>query len=296
MKSTTLYATVIIGLVIAAVHADSITHGSTTINMDFVDIGHTGNPVDADRNLGAVDHNYRIGTYEVTIGQLAAARAADNRVGDGDENYWNDGTRTVGVNAPASNVTRYEAMKFANFLTSGNAVSGAYQFSNDGLTLLSVNRDVAVSIYGTVYVLPTPDEWHKAAYYRPENNGFYSDYANGNNFEPLKGTENGWNYGWVTGDPNYTWEVGFGGVEQNGTYDMMGNVGELSETGLQRGGMYNTSSAVLKNTYGGSTPAVTTEYSNVGFRVAAIPEPSTIAFVGLFGGGLLFIRRYFPSV
>ena len=28
----------------------------------------------------------------------------------------------------------------------------------------------------------------------------------------------------------------------------------------------------------------------------AVPEPSTIAFIGVFGGGLWFIRRYFPSV
>lgn len=28
----------------------------------------------------------------------------------------------------------------------------------------------------------------------------------------------------------------------------------------------------------------------------AIPEPSTIAFVGIFGGGLWFVRRYFPNV
>ncbi|VGO12917.1 hypothetical protein PDESU_01471 [Pontiella desulfatans] len=29
---------------------------------------------------------------------------------------------------------------------------------------------------------------------------------------------------------------------------------------------------------------------------AAIPEPGTIALVGIFGGGLWFVRRYFPSV
>ena len=30
--------------------------------------------------------------------------------------------------------------------------------------------------------------------------------------------------------------------------------------------------------------------------ITAIPEPGTLAFVGLFGGGLWFVRRYFPSV
>jgi hypothetical protein len=31
-------------------------------------------------------------------------------------------------------------------------------------------------------------------------------------------------------------------------------------------------------------------------EITAIPEPATFAFVGIFGAGMLFIRRYFPSV
>ena len=30
--------------------------------------------------------------------------------------------------------------------------------------------------------------------------------------------------------------------------------------------------------------------------VSPIPEPATFAFVGIFGGGLWFVRRYFPRV
>ncbi|VGO12916.1 hypothetical protein PDESU_01470 [Pontiella desulfatans] len=36
--------------------------------------------------------------------------------------------------------------------------------------------------------------------------------------------------------------------------------------------------------------------ATVKFYGVSIPEPSTIAFVGIFGGGLWFVRRYFPSV
>ncbi|VGO12918.1 hypothetical protein PDESU_01472 [Pontiella desulfatans] len=32
------------------------------------------------------------------------------------------------------------------------------------------------------------------------------------------------------------------------------------------------------------------------YTAEAIPEPGTIALVGIFGGGLWFVRRYFPSV
>lgn len=30
--------------------------------------------------------------------------------------------------------------------------------------------------------------------------------------------------------------------------------------------------------------------------IEAIPEPATLAFVGIFGGGLWLVRRFFPSV
>ena len=37
-------------------------------------------------------------------------------------------------------------------------------------------------------------------------------------------------------------------------------------------------------------------FSPTSATIEAIPEPATLAFVGIFGGGLWFIRRYFPSV
>jgi formylglycine-generating enzyme required for sulfatase activity len=306
-------------LVASVVQADSITHNGTTINMDFVNIGNAGNLADFgiqdNPGYGAVGYNYRIGQKEVTINQFAMARAADARISDGNEGYWNSGTRTVGSAAPASRVTVYEAMKYANWLTSGDAYTGAYQFDGSG-ALQAVDRDAAVAAYGTVYVLPTEDEWYKAAYYKPVNDGTYSSYANGINAPSsvTHGTSSGWNYylntgGYAIGAPNYAWETGFGAEEQNGTYDMMGNVWEWTESAFDgrlnnmgedrvyRGGSYSStapwpdgplrSSVRVSNgpTIGGD---------NVGFRVAAIiPEPASLAFIGLFGGGALFIRRMF---
>jgi hypothetical protein len=48
--------------------ADTITHGSTTIDMGFQTIGQAGNASDI-TGYGAVDYTYRIGTYEVTVDQ-----------------------------------------------------------------------------------------------------------------------------------------------------------------------------------------------------------------------------------
>lgn len=37
-------------------------------------------------------------------------------------------------------------------------------------------------------------------------------------------------------------------------------------------------------------------FTSTSATIEAIPEPATLAFVGIFGGGLWFVRRYFPSV
>lgn len=295
--------------------AESITHGGTTINMDFVNIGFAGNAPDkridyAVKGYGDVDYDYRIGKYEVTIGQFAKAHAADSRVGNGNENYWNDGTRTVGASGPASNVSAFEAMQFANFLTTGDAYTGAYQFNGSGV-LTAIDRDAAVSTYGTVYVLPSEDEWYKAAYYRPINDGSYSRFVNGddNYLGAIHGTSSGWNYNrsvygdYVNDAPNYTWETGFGAEEQNGTFDMIGNVFEFIEDAADqvlddlaeprgiRGGSYAHTLSLQQED--GAWAIAEIEISFIGFRVVAIPEPSSIAMIGLVSGSALFIRKRF---
>ncbi len=262
---------------------------------------------------GAVGYNYRIGQKEVTLDQFAKARAADSLISNGNEGYWNTGGRTVGLAGPASYVSAYEAMKFANYLTTGSAISGAYTFNAGGTTLLGIDRDAAVTAYGTVYVLPSEDEWYKAAYYKPVNDGSYSVYANGDGTvavpgtAPTHGTSSGWNYrnesGYVNGDPNYMWETGDGGSEQNGTFDMMGNVWEWNESAVDgsdsltanrvfRGGSAYGNEGGLRSSYRASGSPAGGDY-DIGFRVAAIPEPSSIMLMGVAGGCALFIRRRF---
>ena len=92
------------------------------------------------------------------------------------------------------------------------------------------------------------------------------------------------NYNDVLSSPNYTWETGYGGEEQNGTYDMMGNVWEwcesaydgtlnnMSENRVVRGGAYSSYDGYsLRSSYRiYSNP--TNENNNIGFRVAASPD------------------------
>jgi formylglycine-generating enzyme required for sulfatase activity len=245
----------------------------------FVTIGDPGNTADT-AGYGAVGYTYRISATEVTIAEFQASGA-----GSGNENHWNDGTRTVGANAPASYVSLYEARKYCNWLTTGDVNSGYY--GANGQTMSGLSHDAYAAANGPAYFLPTEDEWYKAAYFKPDASG-YSLYANGTDTVPTWGTPEGWNYfngGYVNSSPNYTWTTGFGGEEQNGTYDMMGNVWERMETssGVARGGSFGNSEDFLRSSHRHDSYGPSLEFNALGVRVVAVPEPATMGLLAISG-------------
>lgn len=251
----------------------------------FVTIGNPGNSAYSGR--GAVDYVYQICDHEVTIAEFAASGA-----GDGDENYWNDGTRNAGSGAPASYVTLYEAMKYCNWKTSGDVNDGVYVFSG-GTFQRALSRDnlLTNTAHGTWYALPTEDEWFKAAYFKPDGST-YTLYANGGNAPvPTHGTASGWNYyddteGYVNSDPNYIWDAAYGAQEQNDTFNMMGNVYErLEDSDQLLGGAYYDLSSMLSSSENSASLSPAAESQLGGFRVVAVPEPATMGLLAL--GGLL---------
>ena len=278
------------------------------IDMDFVPIGNAGNgtdPVTGDL-YGAVAYDYSIGKYEVTNAQwnafVSALGAPTGNPSDGydDSAYW------TAQNVPANNVSWYEVAQFCNYLTSGDKSLGAYLFSGNNTNpgdFLGIDRNWAVSAYGIAYVIPTEDEWYKAAYYTGSG---YSKFANG--FDTMTAPGNGWNYGSYPG--GFPWDVGTGTMEQNGTFDMMGNIFEWTE--IPSGGSYSSVGGGAYNvgpvnffplpTLGlGAGQWLNTklyhEYDNVGFRVASVSVyvpvptippiadagPNTIAYTDING-------------
>ena len=227
-------ATLLTTLLANTALAVTISHGGRTVNMDFVFVGNAHNAPDDEikddgtTGYGAVGYSYSIGKYEVSNSQWdpVGELFSESRRGNEDQ--------------PAVAISWNHAAMFCNWLTSGDLSDGAYAIAyspTDGSGMVTgIDRDSAVSTYGTVYVIPTEDEWYKAAYY-DGSTGTYYDYPTGSDDEPdgidvdgdttfdaVFRVQSGYNQG----HPN---DVGNAGVlSPYGTMGQGGNVYEWNET------------------------------------------------------------------
>ncbi len=262
------------------------------IDIDFVSIGNAGNTADSS-GFGAVDYAYQIGRYEITNNQWNAFVSAAGKPTGSSENFirnpYDESAKWTRDLFPTNGVSWPEAAQFCNYLTSGDKYSGAYNFDSSGV-YLGADRTSAISTYGTTYVIPNNDEWYKAAYYTGSG---YSLYANGSITAPIEDIDS--NYGYEDG--TYPWNVGTGTMEQNGTFDMMGNVWEWSESivdsrsfrRLWGGSYYGQGIHLSSSTYASINPG--SEFDYIGFRIASVPEPASMVLIGL-GGVLLKCKRF----
>jgi len=284
-------------LVGTGMNAEAITiaHGGDSVDIDFVEIGNTGvttGDTTAGGTFGVVNYEYSIGKFEVTADQWAAVIAADSVVGNAGNSSGSQ---------PTASSSWYEAAKFANWLTSGDALQGAYGFS-DATTFTGVDRDTALTTFGTIYVLPTEDEWYKAAYLKSDGSG-YTLYATGDSV-PTAGTDA--NYNFATPP---TWNVGSGSVENNGTYDMGGNVWEWGESAFSggeptggesrvlRGGLWSGNSLNLQSSLrfdydpGAEDGGFGFRVASVSAAVAVVPEPSSVGLLVIGAMGCVLRRK-----
>ncbi len=237
-----------------------------------------------------------------------------------------DGSRYIAQtgreNNPVTYVSWYDSVRFINWLHNGQGAadteSGAYTLLGGTVTPsngLSVTREA-----GATYWLPSEDEWYKAAYYEGTT-GTYFDYATGSDTVPVSdrpgddpnavnyfnndGVANGFNDGFaVSGSTSFPistnpfTDVGAytGALSPYGTYDQNGNAWEWNESLISssfrgiRGGSWDFLSVnLLSSVRNGGFPIV--GVNGVGFRVASIPEPSTLLLGALASVGLLLWRK-----
>ncbi len=318
---TATFLAVISGMSLSdAALAGLITFGSNTnqFTMEFVTIGNPGNADDttgAPNPAGSVAYTYQMGKFEVSENMITKYNAnfgtANNLIITKD---------TRGVNKPATSITWNEAARFVNWLNTSTGGVAAYKFTNsdvngqislwtpaDTLDYDATNRFRSLRAN---YVLPSINEWYKAAFYNP-GTGTYFDYATGSNTAPTavaSGTASGTAvFGGQVGPANITLA---GGLSPYGIMGLSGNVYEWNETtyNLQnasvsgerwtRGGFYGGSTAPLSSLGDSSAGVPTSQAFYLGFRVAslssstaAVPEPSSFVLLATAMGIVGFVHR-----
>ncbi|MBN2579631.1 MAG: SUMF1/EgtB/PvdO family nonheme iron enzyme [Pirellulales bacterium] len=178
-------------------------------SLEFVTICDPGNAadtvvkIDGTTGYGSVPDIYRMGQYDVTVGQycefLNAVAKADpyelyqvrmapgssgnqyatigiTRSGNsGSYTYSVAGSYSQAANCPIYNVSWGDAARFCNWLQNGQpsfpeGIPGEVAGSTE-TGAYTLNGDTSTLLEtrnpGALYFLPSEDEWHKAAYYDP---------------------------------------------------------------------------------------------------------------------------------
>ena len=281
------------------------------VDMQWVHVGNAGNANDG-TGYGGVAYDYYIGKYEVTWTQYAAflnaVAAADKYdlynasmgsdphggiTRDGVSGSYTYSVRIGFSKRPAAYISWYDAIRFANWMTGGATESGSYTITGGGadsgdVAIPDAAQRAAWAKAGKTHVLlPSEDEWYKAAYHKNDGvTGNYWDYPNGSDTAPtattpaLQSEES-------PGSANYdskvkaTTDVGaYSTASPYGTYDQAGNVWEWNEAligsdrGLRAGSFScNWGHLPAKDRHHFSP---TNEISVDGFRVSKVaPAPTT---------------------
>ncbi len=325
------------------------TSPAQTVTIQMSQVGNPGNLADQTTNNdgssghGSVGYTYYIGSYDITVAQYTAFlnavaltdqyslynpnMASDQNIG-GIQQSGTQGAFSYSVigesgSDPITYVSWLDAARFCNWLENGQPTTGIENIktTEEGSYTLNGDTDLfgesgsETKNPGSIWWIPTEDEWYKAAYYDPtlnEQTGNYWGYATRSNNPPgnvIGATPDQANY-IVNGNGNDNANVSGTGysVTQNPifsstqnyltpvgsftasasfymTYDQSGDVYQWSDSilGTQerglRGGAWSdgaTGSTPLSSAYRfEGGPTMETNY--IGFRVASSTQIPVIS-------------------
>lgn len=307
----------------AAATVETFGTGDGQFSIDFVEIGNQGNAADtsgAPNPAGSVAYTYSLGKYEVSRDMINKANTAGGLgITMADMSAYVGGLGHGGnyAGAAASGITWNEAARFVNWLNTSRGYQAAYNFtttgSNANITLWGAGQYSGNNQFrhkDAVFVLPSMDEWYKAAYGSPS--GTWYDYATGSNSSPsnsLSGTTAGSAVFGFASLQGATDVALAGGLSAYGTMGQGGNVWEWNETAYDgvnnsasegrtiRGGSWTSGveeiDATIRLPFGNGPTrgGVTAAENDYGFRVAMVPEPSALSLLMVGCVGLMAHRR-----
>lgn len=310
------------GAVVLAVASVASSVFAQSVSIDMRTINNAGNANSA-AGMGGVNYIYQLGTTEVTNAQYAAFL---NRVGQTNPNNIYNTAQAANAlygitqsgaspnftyavksgmgSLPVSFTSWFSAARFINWLQNGqqaNAASletGTYALNN-----ATSGNPVARNPLAT-FVLPSLNEWYKGAFHTGGlASTAYTTYGTNSNTQPTASVSNLTLANSANFNSVGTQSVAVGSYTNSasayGLFDMMGNVIEMTDTVntanttqyRAMGGAWSTTSANLLAQYSSSPTSVVglttgTASNTLGFRVAAVPEPSTYALLATAIGGL----------
>ena len=307
MRKTLLLSLLALGYQTASAQlvTESFENGGNAFTMEFVTIGNPNNAADttgAPNPAGSVGYIYNLGKYEVSRDQINKANAAGS-LGITLQDMPSYGGNEV--NRPATGISWYEAAKYVNWLNTSSGGTAAYKFV-DGTFQLWSSTDAGYNANNMFrnslakYVIASSNEWYKGAYGKAD--GSWSNFPNGTDIAPTAVAS-----GTAANTAVYTFQSGpadinnAGGLSSYGTMGQGGNAFEWNETAFD--GSNDTAGESRERRgadwYGFSTSLVassrysldpTIEYDINGFRVASVPEPSSLSLLAL-GGLVVALRR-----
>jgi len=289
--------------------------GAYSFSMEFVTISNPNNLADTagtPNPAGSVPYIYNLGKYEVSRDMVLKASTAGGlglTLADMTDRGGN------GADKPAAGISWNQAARFVNWLNASKGFAPAYNFStsgaNDHISVWATGQHIDNNRFrhkAAYYFLPTIDEWYKGAYFDPNKNGGlggYWLYPTRSNDAPAYSSG-----GTVANTAIYGGQIGpadiynAGGLSAYGTMGQGGNVWEWMETAND---LFNDVPDELRTFRGGAFDNINTDtYQQAifnsfghqpndqnlinGFRVAMIPEPSSLSLL-LAGGVVLMASR-----